>query len=110
MPANFPEIADEYCPVFHLASRHDDDTEQQHPTPSTALLWSPVPPAASVAPPLSVSRPAAIGLSSPTAAATALPASSRDRAVRRIHPHPASHALAERVTALEEVAAAYLAV
>ena len=30
MPANFPEIVDGYCPVFHLASRHDHDTKQQH--------------------------------------------------------------------------------
>jgi hypothetical protein len=48
--------------------------------------------------------------SNPTAAATALPASSRDRAVRRLHPHPASQAPAGRVTALEEIAAAHLAV
>ena len=33
-----------------------------------------------------------------------------DRAVRRLHPHPASQASAGRVTALEEIAAAHLAV
>jgi len=30
MPA-FPEIADRYCPVFPLASRHDHDTKQHPP-------------------------------------------------------------------------------
>ncbi|HEV2375443.1 MAG TPA: hypothetical protein VGS19_25185 [Streptosporangiaceae bacterium] len=40
------------------------------PHAPAALLWSPVPPAASAAPPLSVSRPAAMRPSPPTAAPT----------------------------------------
>ena len=102
---------DGYCPVFHLASRHDHDTKQQHPPralDSTALVTGATG---------GIGRTTAVRLAARGHRVVVADRSS-DRVTGIVEgprspatsSHPASQSPAGRVTALEKIAAARLAV